>query len=263
MRKLAAIGAYILFLSCGGRVNPESTGTGDTGGTGNQGGSTTTTGGTTTGGTTTGGSTTGTTTGTTTGGATTTGGSATGGSNATGAGGASSGGQAGQLGTGGRFLCDPGCPPVMCPPGSELVQLQGACCPTCQPCKQDCPLIKCAGGSHAQTLPGQCCNTCVLDPVSCDEGRKMYESNRAQLLEKYSASPCKIDSECTLVPEMNRCVARCGVVLPVTTAGFFESNSSSFADTYCPGCPPSPIPPCARLFPLCEAGKCVAGPPRL
>ena len=91
----------------------------------------------------------------------------------------------------------------------------------------------------------------------------MYEVNRTQLLDKYGSTPCMIDSECTIAPETNRCVARCGVPLPKATAQFWVQNSTSFADSYCSACPPMPPPPCVFSYPRCIAGKCTAGPPPL
>jgi hypothetical protein len=120
-----------------------------------------------------------------------------------------------------------------------------------------CPVYKCAAGSHFEILPGQCCGTCVADPKSCDVGMKEYEMNRQALFDKYSSGYCQTDGECAIAPEVNQCVARCGVALPSNTIGNWESNLANFAMQSCSACPKPFIPPCAAQFPRCMMNRCV------
>jgi len=267
---LLLAGGWLYATACGGRTETDSSTSGNTGGTDN-----------TTGGMTTGGNTTGTTTGgtgTTTGG-TTTGGNTTGGTGGTvtsggtggtfvttGAGGASFAGAAGQIGIGGSGgvrICNGNglCPNLACGPGTQAALPPNGCCPVCQPCNVACPAIGCGMGSHPETPPGQCCPTCVPDPISCASGQMMYEGNRAQLYDKYSSTSCQKDADCGIAPEINRCVARCGVPLPVANIGSWTGNLTSFANTDCAACPPMAPPPCVYQMARCVMSRCTTGLP--
>jgi len=82
--------------------------------------------------------------------------------------------------------------------------------------------------------------------------------SRAQLYDKYSSQGCLIDSDCTIAPENNLCVNRCGVPLAKSMLGNWISNSTSFAQSSCAACPKMPIPPCPPTKVACVMNHCVA-----
>ncbi len=181
-----------------------------------------------------------------------------GGDNSSGTSGAFTGG-GGATGAGGTVVsCIGACDAVACGPGSYSYTFPGACCPTCVQCNVPCPA--CPPGTRPQAVPNQCCGMCVVDQQpSCDSGRMSYEAFRSQLLVKYGAPGCTIDNDCVLASEINRCVARCGVALPVVTSGDWKSNTISYADANCSSCPVSDPIPCAPLPARCVVGRCSLG----
>jgi hypothetical protein len=129
------------------------------------------------------------------------------------------------------------------------------------PCQVGCPDIGCAPGYVPVLEPGACCPVCQPDPAnSCRQGQKAYAEFHAMIFEKYESVGCKMQMDCTVVIEKNRCVSGCGTVVPAQLARDFEDNLSAFADSSCSTCGPIPVPPCpAPLFPDCLGGTCAPG----
>jgi hypothetical protein len=106
---------------------------------------------------------------------------------------------------------------------------------------------------------GQCCPICVAGVSAlCNKAQLVYQSDRKAMLEKYGMSGCMIDGDCRLVFESNACVSSCGVALPVSTAGFFETNIQGDANACDSACPPLLSPPCVPLTAVCSNGMCTA-----
>jgi hypothetical protein len=81
------------------------------------------------------------------------------------------------------------------------------------------------------------------------------------MLGKYGSSPCKVDGDCQLVFENNACVSNCGEALPVSTAGFFETNIAGDAQACNMACPGfGGPPPCLQQVAVCSNGTCTALP---
>ncbi|HVR01243.1 MAG TPA: hypothetical protein VMT47_03865 [Polyangia bacterium] len=146
----------------------------------------------------------------------------------------------------------------------SVVDAAMSCCPVCRPI--DCRAVGCAdpkrpAGNRLETPPGTCCSVCVAGPSeACNKGQQSYQSLREQLIQKYNFSPCKLDSDCTLVVEQNACVSDCGTAIFAAAALDFESNSKS-ASVDCASCPSPAIPPCAALVALRSNGQCGTGSP--
>jgi hypothetical protein len=247
-------GASLALGGCAGRSSSHS----DDGGTGN------------TSGTAAGGTTGGTSSGSAGTSGTGKGGGSLGGSGGSGAGGTT---DPGKGGTGIGGTTDPGkggtagCANETCPsiPNtcSKIVQHPDECCPVCLDtgCPSDCEEPACKEGQHIETLPGDCCPTCVADPPdACETGQEIYADLKTALLEKYGSSSCKNSSECTIVYELNACVATCGVALPTSTAMSYSSNLENYA-AGCETCDPPQATPCPASVAACVNGKCVATGP--
>lgn len=181
-----------------------------------------------------------------------------------GLGGRGGAGSTGKGGAGGSQACGP-CPAPLCKQGyMSVVDPAVSCCPVCRPI--DCGAVRCAepkcpAGSHLETPPGTCCPMCVAgSSEACNEGQRSYQVLRAQLIQKYNSSPCKLDSDCTLVGENNACASTCGTAIFAGLASDYASNLKNAAAD-CASCSPPPIPPCAALVALCSNGQCVAGSP--
>jgi hypothetical protein len=185
-------------------------------------------------------------------------------------GGSSFGGGTGVAGTGfggfgnaGSAVVCPCAPPpssAQCPPGTQVGMGPGPCfCPSCVTCNVGCPLIGCPSGSHLETQPGQCCGRCVADAKSCAQGINEYEMSRQQLLDKYGSLYCKVDAECTVAPEINQCVARCGVPLAASAVSNWVGITSSLAATSCANCPRPFPPPCPAQAAQCIGNRCEFG----
>jgi len=171
-------------------------------------------------------------------------------------------GSTGKGGAGGSQACGP-CPAPLCKQGYvSVVDPAVSCCPVCRPidCRTvDCADPKCAAGNHLETPPGTCCPVCVAGPSeACNKGQQSYQSLRQQLVEKYNSSPCKLDSDCTLVVEQNACVSDCGTAIFAAAVSNYDSNLKN-ASADCASCPPPDRPPCVFLVALCSNGQCVSG----
>ncbi|HKQ68631.1 MAG TPA: hypothetical protein VJT73_04795 [Polyangiaceae bacterium] len=244
--------AALVFVACGGRetltVHDGGGGSDDTGTTA---GSSTATGSTSSTSATSSG--TGTTSSSGSGGTgTTSGGMGSGGS--TGAAGS------GPSGSGGSASCrDIGCPAIGCGDGFESVLPPGACCPVCQKkeCTLSCPRITCPPGFRLEVRPGACCPSCAPDSMTCDRGRKQYDTLRSQLLQKLGTIGCAVDSDCAVADENNRCTATCGVPLAASVVSNWYTILKASAETSCATCPPVASPPCLFITPRCSFGKCV------
>jgi hypothetical protein len=180
----------------------------------------------------------------------------------TGAAGSGTAGATGAAGSG--AACGP-CPDPKCKDGfMSVVDPAISCCPICRPldcAAVDCAAPDCPADSHAEVPSGKCCPVCVKGvSQACNAAQASYASNREAMIQKYGSTPCKIDSECKIVYETNACVTNCGVALPVSTAGFFESNIESWAAACNAACPAKPLPPCLALSAVCSNGLCTLVP---
>jgi hypothetical protein len=92
----------------------------------------------------------------------------------------------------------------------------------------------------------------------CDGAQARYAMDRGAYIEKYSMTPCTLDTDCRLVIETNNCDTSCFSALPVTVAGLYESNISSDAAACNAECPAPPRPPCVPQVALCSNGTCTS-----
>jgi len=108
-----------------------------------------------------------------------------------------------------------------------------------------------------------CCPTCLPNEFSssCQKALDEYQTDRQQMIEKYGSLPCKVDEDCVLVAESNRCHEGCLLSFPKATASFFSQNQHTL-DMQCSLCPMPTIPPCVSSVALCSNGQCVLGVPR-
>lgn len=94
--------------------------------------------------------------------------------------------------------------------------------------------------------------------AACTDGKATYHDQRAAWVEQAEATTCKVDADCGILNESNRCVVTCGTALPLSAVGDLQSKLDALANEQCRTCPPLPIPPCAPPEPLtCQQGKCV------
>jgi hypothetical protein len=177
-------------------------------------------------------------------------------------------GGTGSAGTSGGTAGGPGCGPCVvpvCKPGYvPEVDPSISCCPICRPMNCNATLCAqpiCPAGTHAEVPTGQCCPVCVMGfSQDCNTAEAQYSMQRQAFLGKYGSIPCKVDSECRLVYEQNSCVFNCGEALPVSTAGFFETNIAPLAMACDAACPPIAPPPCLAQVAVCSNGSCTTVP---
>ena len=120
------------------------------------------------------------------------------------------------------------CPDIVCAKGSEPVVPPGACCATCQ-CTQVC--AACPIDTRPEMQAGQCCPVCVPNnpPISCEVGKMLYATSRAQLVEKYSQG-CSADSQCVTITVANACESCQPVALSSSAAiEFLQQHEFSAA----------------------------------
>lgn len=173
------------------------------------------------------------------------------GGTATGTGGKATGTGGKSTGKGGAATClDIPCPNIDCGPGYIAVPDPSGCCKVeCRSICEGtaCPGIACGSGSHLEVLPNQCCPTCV--PDNCEAQRTKYNAYRQALVDKYSATGCKVDNDCAIFFEKNNCAVGCGIPMPRDFIDSLDRNLQSYAQINCsPDCM-LPMPPCGPPVP--------------
>jgi hypothetical protein len=129
-------------------------------------------------------------------------------------------------------------------------------------CAVACPGIvgTCAGGYHYGTAAGQCCPSCIPDSTNdCAQGQINYQDFEQSQI-GFSDS-CKTDRDCVLAPEINACVATCGIPISTSAAMSVVSALRDYALNNCSACTPPTPPPCAGFGVSCINGACKVSAP--
>jgi hypothetical protein len=120
-------------------------------------------------------------------------------------------------------------------------------------------MLKCPAGYHLETAAEDCCPHCSPDNNVglCLKGQQEYATQRAQMLDKYSAG-CVASSECVAIAPVNSCEQGCSyAVIRDSLVDSLQSNLSNLADANCSSCTQQPIPPCEPPpLPVCVNGRC-------
>jgi len=129
-------------------------------------------------------------------------------------------------------------------------------------CAVACPAILgvCAGGYHYGTPPGQCCPSCIPDSTNdCAQGEVNYQDLEQSQIGLNDL--CSKDSDCVLAPEINACVASCGIPIGASAAMSVVSGLRDYALYNCSACTPPTPPPCANFGVSCINGACKVSAP--
>jgi hypothetical protein len=135
------------------------------------------------------------------------------------------------------MACNAACPPTPPPP---CVQQVAVCS------NGTCTTVPATGGGGG--------------PAACMQAVAAYDMQRAALIQKFTSTPCNVNTDCTLVVERNGCVASCGQALLASFATDYSNDLGPAAAACNASCPLTPPPPCPAITATCLNGQCVAGP---